>query len=176
MKASERGKSGNGRETQIPIRLRSSPQSTTALAMVFSTLFDDATSLAAELRLHLPGDPVTKNGGPNFHSLIHKFRQIFAYSATPTMHLPTSHYILLASISLVAISHAAPVAGPQETSTQPVCVNGATYLDFTPYTCNLQCEDVKSEDLKGRCTHEAAQAPAVGYVGWLCNCSHDEGS
>ena len=69
--------------------------------------------------------------GPNFHYTIRKFRQIFAYTATPGMHLPTSYHILLASISLLAIAQAAPAAGVPE-STQPVCIDGASYVDYTP--------------------------------------------
>lgn len=140
---------------------------------MFSTLFDDATSLAAELRLHLPGEPATKNGSPNFHSTIRKFRQIFAGSATPKMYLPTSHYILLASISLLAVSQAPPVAGPPNPS-QPVCINSAPYAEYTTYTCSSKCEDVSSKDIKDRCADGAAQATEVEYAGWLCNCSHGE--
>lgn len=118
-------------------------QRSQSIAMVFSDLFDDATTLAAELRLRAPGDPpIIKGSGPNYHSLIHKFRQIFAFEATPTMDLPTSHYILLASIPFVAISHhaaAAPVeAEPQQSMPRPVYNHRAIHPDYKDYTCNYE--------------------------------------
>ena len=129
----------------------------------------------------------------NFHYLVHKFRQIFAYHANPSMHLPTTHYILLASISLLAVTQAAPAPQPQmptrpappvpiahtEAPTvmtdtqQPVCIDGGQYLTYTPYECMLTCADVPDQKMKGVCEHVKAEAPEVGFSGWECNCSHE---
>ncbi len=130
----------------------------------------------------------------NFHALVQKFRQIFAYQASPSMHLPTSHYILLASMSFLAVTQASPTPMPQAPSRapppppsttitepttttattttttnhdrQPICIDEARYLTYTPYECKLSCEDIPYLNTKGECKQLEVQATEVDSAEW----------